>query len=197
MSGLWLTRARANHPKTGTVLAHASFDGVLTDRHLSGGWVKGGTWSYATAPSGFDRELNLSGAGGVYSKYAIDLGLGTADFTAECFCSYAAATQESAVLAQSNSAADGAFRIERQGSDYRVLLGNAGGGWTIMPSAPAPAVGVRHHVALVRRGAVFTLYVSGQAVSVMTYTGALHAYTANLVVGTLWFYITSVRLKIK
>jgi hypothetical protein len=189
MSGLWLARARTKQVR---ILAHASFNGNLTDRHLSGGWVKGGTWSYATAPSGFGQELSFAGAGVAASAGAVNLALGTLDFTVECFCKPTALTSQGTVLAQSqaNGNTYGAFRIEQQGRKYNFLIGgtkiNYWVGGTDPPSANAMYnAGERVHLALVRRGAVFTLYVKGNAYQTRNFDGAVYPYSEKLVVGAL------------
>jgi hypothetical protein len=68
------------------------------------------------------------------------------------------------------------------GTTIALLLGN-GGGWGVNIQPSAPALNAWHHVAIVRNGNVFTLYIDGVSTGTSTYSGSISAQSVVMTIG--------------
>jgi hypothetical protein len=69
------------------------------------------------------------------------------------------------------------------GTTIALLLGNGGGGWGVNIQPSAPALNAWHHVAIVRNGNVFTLYIDGVSTGTSTYSGSISAQSVVMTIG--------------
>jgi hypothetical protein len=83
---------------------------------------------------------------------------------------------------------NGAFATNRYylnfGTTVALLLGNGSGGWGVNIQPAAPTLNVWHHVAIVRNGNVFTLYIDGISVGTSTYSGSVSAQSIAMTIGS-------------
>jgi hypothetical protein len=99
--------------------------------------------------------------------------LGTNNHTIECWY-YATGSQQSgmtlwAYASGSTNQATNSYYLSIGNGSGNLLLGNGAGGWGINIAFTSPSQSAWHHVAVVRSGNVFTLYVDGVSVGTGTY----------------------------
>jgi hypothetical protein len=124
-----------------------------------------GNGSYLTVPSNFNFTL------------------GTNNHTIECWF-YAAGTQQTytTLWSYANGAANqstNSYYLNIGQSAGALLLGNGAAGWGVNLSITPPAQNAWHHVAVVRNGNVFTVYMDGVSVGTATYAATISAQGAN------------------
>jgi hypothetical protein len=124
-----------------------------------------GNGSYLTVPSNFNFTL------------------GTNNHTIECWF-YAAGTQQTytTLWSYANGAANqstNSYYLNIGQSSAALLLGNGAAGWGVNLSFTPPAQNAWHHVAVVRNGNVFTVYMDGVSVGTATYAATISAQGAN------------------
>jgi Concanavalin A-like lectin/glucanases superfamily len=104
--------------------------------------------------------------------------LGTNDHTIECWF-YLDGTQQSsstifAYASGSTNTSTNSYFFSVGNTSGNLLLGNGSGGWGVNISFTTPSKNTWHHLAIVRNGNVFTLYIDGVS------TGTPATYSANI-----------------
>lgn len=189
-----------------TVLA-ITFDGnnsstPLTDLKGHAVTANGGA-AISTAQSKFSLgSLSLDGADDcVVIANSADFDIATGDFTIETwFYCLSTGSYYDCLAAKVTEGSNGnaPFRIGLYSGKLFVYCRNStDSGWAVALEPTTTITSAAwHHVALVRSGSTFTLYLDGNAVSTATYSGSLLTNTAPIKIGTLdntnpekwWFY---------
>jgi hypothetical protein len=104
--------------------------------------------------------------------------LGTNNHTIECWF-YLDGTQQSsstifAYASGSTNTATNSYYFTVGNTSGALLIGNGSGGWGVSISFTTPSKNTWHHLAIVRNGNVFTLYIDGVS------TGTPATYSANI-----------------
>lgn len=116
---------------------------------------------------------------------SVDWATGAENFTVEFFVYNQNNSGQSFILGQQHSNYYGPFRIENFSGNYNILISSDGHSWaggTATFAAPA-ATNVWDHLALVRSGDIYTLYVNGIAKGSRTVGGAIHDSSAAMFIG--------------
>src|SRR5574337_775490 len=138
--------------------------------------VSGTQYKYGT------QSLNFSGSGGLTYAHASSLDLGTGDFTCEAWVYITIGAARYFIcgcVPASGASASSSFWIERNASDKlsAPLINSSGTTFATLTGTTSVTLNAWHHVALVRYGNVFTLYLDGGAEA--TYTGSQTMNPAN------------------
>jgi len=151
------------------VLLH--FDGTdaattFTDSNAGGSahtWTAAGNAQIDTAIKKFGTAGGLFDGTGdwITTNDHADFALGTSDFTIDCWfnCTAATGSQENLAGQCDSGAADASFYIIRDTSDFIVFASAA----VNLISTTTFASSGWHHLAVVRSGSTFTLYIDGVA----------------------------------
>lgn len=154
-------------------------------------WTPFGNVHIDTSQSVFGGSSAYFDGSGDYLSTPTDssFNVGADDFTVEMFVRPAEiSTRLQAICGKFNTNTYAPFRVELNGSNYNFLITDTGTSWvggTATLSAPASGVGVADHVALVRLGGTFDLYVNGVKKGSRTQTGALWDNTFAFVIGVM------------
>jgi hypothetical protein len=84
----------------------------------------------------------------------------------------------------STSFASNTYYLNVGSAGYYLLLGNGSGGWGVYISPSMPSMNTWHHIAIVRNGNTFTLYIDGVGSSA-TYAGSISAQSVTMKIGGL------------
>jgi len=157
-------------------------DGSTTFTDITGKiWSPAGTAQIDTAQSKFGGASGLFGGGWIASASSEDFNIISGNFTFEFFCRHSSTSGNQGMvesyLNNNNrwniSLVDGAL-------NFYTLVGSVG---STKITTTAPAVDTWHHIALVKDGSTFTLYVNGTAVGTSTttsyYAGAVVQYVGT------------------
>ena len=152
-------------------------DGNLTDLSSSpktvtayGGIGSGGDPKFGSA------SLSFSGSGQYLSvPYSSAFEFSSGDWTVECWAKATTLNSQNNLIAINGDAATSyaAVALYAQGDgSVRLLCQNSSGGWinTTPSAAGVISTGAWYHIAAVRSGSTFTVYVNGT--SVLTYTSS-------------------------
>ena len=130
------------------------------------------------SPSTFGGSGYFDGVNGSYLTIPANASctLGTNNHTIECWYYAAGAQQSSTVLwayaAGSTNQATNSYYLSIGNGSGNLLLGN-GGGWGINIGFTSPSLNAWHHMAVVRSGNVFTLYIDGVPAGSGTYAATI------------------------
>lgn len=177
-------------PYWASVVSLMSFDQTLTDaKGVS--WTDSGT-SYAGGRYG---SGSLYTAGGNISAPVAswnDFSYGTGDFTVEMYIKRLGDSHDTAIFSHQYVGGDsmplviGVGAVNTTSSANTLFIGAfIGGAWLGTTSSLTPAIGQWYHIAAVRSGATYTLYVAGTAVASFSSTVSSVA-TKPLLIGRRW-----------
>lgn len=178
-------------PYWSSVVALLHFDGAdasttFTDETGLRTWTAGGNAQIDTASSVFGGASGLfDGTGDYISTPAhADFDFGSGNFTIEMWVTPANLSGLKMLAGQIAAGTYAPIRMELNASNYNFLISaTVGGPWvggTTTLSAPATGAGTADHVAFVRNGSTFTLYVNGVSKGTRTHSGALYSSTDQM-----------------
>lgn len=118
---------------------------------------------------------------------------GSANFTFEAWIYPTTTSSTCTVAALNNTTSGGAYcavRIDYTGSTQSasMLISNAANSWQIISGTSSNVVRANSwsHIAVVRNGSSFTLYVNGVSSATGTYSGSINSYGAGDYIGAVW-----------
>lgn len=128
------------------------------------------------------------------TPYTADMALGTLDFCAECFVKMNTINTSAdnwTIMAESQANSNGAWILEQQNSKFSVGLsgtagnrGITGGQVAVGPLVTTGGATVFYHVAIVRSGSAFTVYVNGTGTLIATNAQAMcNNSSFNMILG--------------
>jgi hypothetical protein len=131
---------------------------------------------------------------------------GSSNYTVEAWF-YQTATggaNGASIVSKANPASLGPFLLQINGSQLRALVSTDGSSWAFVISGPTISLNTWYHVALVRNGSTFTLYLNGVASGTGTVSGtvynasgyALMIGNGNYATAIFTGYISNVRVVI-
>ena len=108
------------------------------------------------------------------------------------------------IISKANTGSLGPYLLQVNGSQVRALVSTDGGTWAVIITGPSISLNVWYHVALVRSGSTFTLYVNGLSSATGTVSGTVYnAVNYPLMIGngnyasaTFTGFISNVRVVI-
>src|SRR5574337_289805 len=114
------------------------------------------------------QSLNFSGSGGLTYAHASSLDLGSGDFTCEAWIYFPNTTSRYIIcgcIPATGATANTSFWLERNSSGKlsAPLVNSSGTTFITLTGTTTTTASAWHHVALVRYGNVFTLYLDGNA----------------------------------
>jgi hypothetical protein len=113
--------------------------------------------------------------------------LGSANFTIECWVYPTSISGSIGIVCSTPSSQYGSYDLRIEGGKYVAYLGTSGSSWNIMSAqgTVSATANTWAHVALVRNGSTFTLYVNGVSSATATNSSALYTQTTALTIGSL------------
>lgn len=184
----------ANDPYWNSVVLACHFDGandsvVFTDEKGHALTVSGNARLTTTSPKFGATCATFDGAGDYVSLAdSADLELGGSDFTIEFWMKTTQSLQYACPIGRdTGSFAAGAWAVLLNATAGQIQFWNASYSTSAALLSPATAPGVNngawHHVAVVRNGAAFALYVDGTSRATATWAGSIADMAAGIAIG--------------
>jgi len=107
----------------------------------------------------------------------------TGDWTAECWCYPTVAGTASCLFARrATGATFGALNVSQESGGLNLLCGD-GSSFPVNITGTSMRLNAWNHVAAVRNGSTFTLYLNGTSIATATYSGSLNSASSVFSVG--------------
>ena len=107
----------------------------------------------------------------------------TGDWTAECWCYPTVAGSASCLFARrATGATYGALNVSQESGGLNLLCGN-GSSFLVNVTGTSMTLNAWNHVAAVRNGSTFTLYLNGSSIGTATSSGSLDSTTSVFSIG--------------
>ena len=107
----------------------------------------------------------------------------TGDWTAECWCFPTVAGSSSCLFARrATGATYGALNVSQESGGLNLLCGN-GSSFLVNVTGTSMTLNAWNHVAAVRNGSTFTLYLNGSSIGTATSSGSLDSTTSVFSIG--------------
>ena len=107
----------------------------------------------------------------------------TGDWTAECWCFPTVAGSSSCLFARrATGATYGALNVSQESGGLNLLCGN-GSSFLVNVTGTSMTLNAWNHVAAVRNGSTFTLYLNGLSIATATSSGSLDSSTSVFSIG--------------
>jgi hypothetical protein len=128
-------------------------------------------------------SMSFDGTGDwLYSPYTPNLDLGAGNFTVECWA-YINATATQALFSINGSNSFSQLQVATSTNDWYLLISTSNNLWVNTTTGGSYSANTWYHVAVVRNGSTFTLYVNGTSVLTQSTSSALYAYGGATRVG--------------
>lgn len=163
-STIFLDSAFGAVPHVMTANGNAQVD---TARSVFGGcaFLSDGTSDYLTSPNSADWDLGTAGAG---------------DFTIDFWVNFNSTTGQQGLMGADNGVGTTGWEIlVSAGGNFLIVTQNS----TVFNTAWSRSTNIWYHVAIVRRGAVITVYINGTSLGTAT-DGSWQSGANGLIIGT-------------